>query len=172
MSGIIGSVGARSGIVGSDVYPAGHVIQIKDAWYTGSQITTSTTETTQTFIEISNFTAHGGTSNKIIVNFFCSGTYTTTASAGTHIGFRYSTDNFSSEAVLGRSTAWAAAYVNYHNTAPSKASISVSTGLIDCPTALEFDIRIRTKTNAGSTKLNQDGSNLDTTGLIIYEVQQ
>jgi len=29
MSGIINQVGARSGIVGSDVYPAGHVIQVK-----------------------------------------------------------------------------------------------------------------------------------------------
>jgi len=28
MSGIINSVGARGGIVGSDVYPAGHVIQV------------------------------------------------------------------------------------------------------------------------------------------------
>jgi|2_EtaG_2_1085320.scaffolds.fasta_scaffold83883_2 hypothetical protein len=29
MSGIIDTVGSKSGIVGSDVYPAGHVIQVK-----------------------------------------------------------------------------------------------------------------------------------------------
>tara|TARA_R110000787_G_scaffold90734_1_gene191395 strand:- start:356 stop:856 length:501 start_codon:yes stop_codon:yes gene_type:complete len=29
MSGIIDTVGARSGVVGSDVYPAGHILQVK-----------------------------------------------------------------------------------------------------------------------------------------------
>jgi hypothetical protein len=35
MSGIIDTVGSRSGIVGSDVYPAGHVIQTKTTVSTG-----------------------------------------------------------------------------------------------------------------------------------------
>ena len=29
MSGIIGTVGSKSGVVGSDIYPAGHIIQVK-----------------------------------------------------------------------------------------------------------------------------------------------
>ena len=36
MSGIIGSVESKSGIVGSDVYPAGHVVQTATAAQTGS----------------------------------------------------------------------------------------------------------------------------------------
>ena len=50
MSGIINSVGARSGIVGSDVYPAGHVLQTVSTNYTG-QVTDSISEDTDTKID-------------------------------------------------------------------------------------------------------------------------
>ena len=35
MSGIIGTVGSKSGIVGSDVYPAGHILQVVTGEYNG-----------------------------------------------------------------------------------------------------------------------------------------
>jgi len=39
MSGIINTVGSKSGIVGSDVYPAGHVIQVvENNETTGTQL--------------------------------------------------------------------------------------------------------------------------------------
>jgi hypothetical protein len=38
MSGIIDTVGSKSGIVGSDVYPAGHVVSSDYGFYTGADI--------------------------------------------------------------------------------------------------------------------------------------
>ena len=49
MSGIIGTVGSKSGIVGSDVYPAGHVIQtVHQSAYQGSLGSTGVTAMTAT----------------------------------------------------------------------------------------------------------------------------
>jgi len=48
MSGIINSVGSKSGIIGSDVYPAGHVIQtdsVNATGYTSSNLTTWVVQT-------------------------------------------------------------------------------------------------------------------------------
>ncbi len=48
MSGIIDTVGSKSGIVGSDVYPAGHIVKTS-AQTTGTNFTTLTdSETVET----------------------------------------------------------------------------------------------------------------------------
>lgn len=43
MSGIIDTVGSKSGIVGSDIYPTGHVLQVKHAYTSESAVAISAT---------------------------------------------------------------------------------------------------------------------------------
>tara|TARA_R110002110_G_C13310706_1_gene705247 strand:+ start:587 stop:1075 length:489 start_codon:yes stop_codon:yes gene_type:complete len=52
MSGIINTVGARSGIVGSDVYPLGHVIQTLSSTRVGAFDTTNTSATLITDLDV------------------------------------------------------------------------------------------------------------------------
>jgi hypothetical protein len=64
MSGIIDTVGSKSGVVGSDVYPAGHVLQVVTASYTTS---TSTTSTNWTASGLATAITPTSTSSKILV---------------------------------------------------------------------------------------------------------
>jgi hypothetical protein len=151
------------------VYPVGHIIQIKSSIYTGSGFTRSTSAGTIAQGELANFTAKN-VSNKIIVNFWVSGIYTTNNNCGLSIGLRYSTDNFSSHEVTVGPSNFMAAYVNFGQ-GDRKESVMATTGLIDCPTSSEFDIRFYTQSTGGALTMNQDGSGLDTMGIIIYEIQ-
>ena len=65
MSGIIDTVGARSGIIGSDVYPVGHILQTKQSLMSTKQVVASASYVDVLTLAITP----SSTGNKILINF-------------------------------------------------------------------------------------------------------
>ena len=76
MSGIIDTVGARSGAVGSDVYPTGHVIQVVTDTNTDEATVASATPVTVMDLDIPNCAS----TSRLWVNFSCGRALTNAAS--------------------------------------------------------------------------------------------
>ena len=65
MSGIIDSVGSKSGVVGSDVYPAGHVLQVVQGTVQTAALANSSATYATTNLEVTITPA--SSSNKVLV---------------------------------------------------------------------------------------------------------
>ena len=94
MSGIIDSVGSKSGIVGSDVYPQGHVLQTTSNKYAGAA-SAALSSATLTIVEAASNSKHwNGVINNVLASssVFITCTFqwqasTTSADVGAGFGF-------------------------------------------------------------------------------------
>jgi hypothetical protein len=85
MSGIIDTVGSKSGIVGSDVYPAGHVIQVVHHFSTSAASTSSTTGVTA----VSGAIILSNATNKIWAMASVTASTAKTTANDTYFGFTF-----------------------------------------------------------------------------------
>ena len=158
-----------SGTILSDVaFPVGHVVQVASDLYTGNAIAIGTTATVVKEINLKLYPR--SSKNKIIIQIFLQGIYTTTNGAGLRAGIQWSTNNWASSATLGTSL-YIGGYVNYGQGARKEHCI-LTTPILDMPsTAALIEFRIYCQMNSGTMNINQDGNGVDTTGMIGWEIQ-
>ena len=132
MSGIIDTVGAKSGIVGSDVYPAGHVVQtVTDNYTPSSSIAVTTTGADVLGSNLEVTITPTSTSNKLLINCFIPDGYNNNlAAVGCHSGFRFHADFSGTDGnILGDKE-----FIGDHHGYKAVASHLILTNLFYCTT--------------------------------------
>ena len=173
MTGEIGGVvtGSPNLNLGNSSFPTGNVVQVVTSIYTGAAIAIGQTATVVSQLTLS--LTPKSASNKIIIQNWHSGIYTTTNGAGLRIGIQSSVNGWSSSLTLG-SSLYMGGYANYGSNA-RKEHFIITTPLLDMPslgtTQSTIEFRMYCQMNSGTMNINQDGAGVDTTGFIGWEIQ-
>jgi len=160
MSGIIDTVGARSGIVGSDVYPAGHIIQVVSTQTTAYLATGSSY--VEAFTDLS-LTTRGA--NKILITVNINGVVMFD-SAGY---IRFLLTDGSSSSVVSVESHFAKATGSSDDPYAS-FGFQYLTDVLSANTAYTYNVEYKNNQGTSSARLSGSGMSLRT--LTLMEIQQ
>ena len=174
-SGVTIPAAGVTGTLGSGVtFPAGHVIQVKSDTYTGATFSFSVTATRAYGTNLEVEIDCASTSNYLLLQATMTGQYNWgQAATSMNAGFRYTTDNWSSEARVGPKD-YVISHHGHHATAQHWLGNPTMHLYTAVPTTSAMTIQIMMRCpNTGGTSLhiNQTATGREVSTLTVMEIQ-